>query len=140
MLLNGDVNHWLSRLPDECVDCTVSSPPYWGLRNYQVDGQIGLEVKFQDYVSRIVSVFHEVKRVTKKSGSLFLNLGDTYSGSNNGSNDYRGIDGLGNFPELRYNGQKAGKTDIKNKSLCMIPERIALGMIDDGWILRNKIV
>lgn len=135
MLLNGDVNHWLSRLPDECVDCTVSSPPYWGLRNYQVDGQIGLEVKFQDYVSRIVSVFHEVRRVTKKSGSLFLNLGDTYSTAKPEIRDNKQVSEIRHAPLVE---RDVG--DITEKSLLMIPERIALGMIDDGWILRNKIV
>ena len=81
-ILQGDVLDGLRTLPDSCVQCTVSSPPYWTLRNYGVEGQIGLEETMEGYIQKMVEVFREVKRVTRDDGVLWLNLGDCYSGSN----------------------------------------------------------
>ena len=90
-ILQGDVIETLRKLPGDLVDCVVTSPPYWRLRDYGVEGQIGMEEHPQEYVNKIVSVFDEVKRVLKPAGTVFLNLGDSYytkSGSNfKGSND-----------------------------------------------------
>jgi len=88
----------------------------------------------------MTQIFHEVKRILKKTGTFWLNIGDTYSGSNCGSNDYRERTGLGTNPRDRYKGQKAGRTNLPAKCLCMIPERLAWSLIQDGWILRNKII
>ena len=120
----------------------MTSPPYYSLRNYRVEGQYGLEADYRDYVRIMVCVFHEVKRVTKKHGSFYLNIGDTYSakpiGTFNGGGkefvgrDMSGVESSGNLDKTL--------SGITQKSLMMIPERIALGMIDDGWILRNKII
>lgn len=134
-----DCLQFLKKLPDESVNMVMTSPPYWGLRDYGVKGQIGLETDFRDYIRKIVEVFHEVKRVLKKDGGLWLNLGDTYSQSGGAGGQYdrwhskSRIDGL-----KKYEGHKVD--GIPNKCLLGIPWRIALKMIDDGWILRNCII
>src|SRR6516225_9877204 len=69
----------LRKLPDESVHCVVTSPPYWGLRDYGISGQLGLESSFQDYLATMVEVFREVRRVLRKDGTLWLNMGDTYA-------------------------------------------------------------
>ena len=79
-ILQGDVMDGLRSLPDGCVQCTVTSPPYYNLRNYGVEGQIGLEETPEQFIQKMVDVFHEVKRVTRDDGILWLNFGDSYSG------------------------------------------------------------
>lgn len=134
-----DCLQFLKQLPDESVNMVMTSPPYWGLRDYGIEGQIGLEPDFRDYIRKIVAVFNEVKRVLKKDGSLWLNLGDTYSQSSGAGGQYdrwhskNRIDGL-----KKYEGHKAD--GIPSKCLLGIPWRIALEMIDDGWILRNCVI
>ena len=81
-ILQGDSLHVLSRLPAECVQCVVTSPPYWGLRDYKIDGQIGLEPTLDEFLGRLVAVFREVKRVMKEDGTLWLNIGDGYTSGN----------------------------------------------------------
>ena len=83
VILHGDCLNILRTMPNNVVDCCVTSPPYWGLRDYGHDDQIGLEETPEEYVSKMVAVFHEVKRVLKPEGTLWLNLGDSYSGSGN---------------------------------------------------------
>ena len=80
-ILNGDVIACLRSLPDACVQCVVTSPPYWGLRDYGVEGQIGLEPTPEEHVEKMVEVFREVKRVLRDDGTLWLNYGDCYAGS-----------------------------------------------------------
>src|SRR2546429_27760 len=83
-ILQGDCVERLRELPAESVQCCVTSPPYWGLRDYGVRGQLGLEKSPEEYVARLVAVFAQVKRVLKKDGTLWLNLGDSYAGGGNG--------------------------------------------------------
>lgn len=83
-ILVGDCVEMLKHLPDGCVNCCVTSPPYFGLRDYGVDGQIGLEQTPDEYVAKMVEVFREVRRVLRDDGTLWLNLGDSYSGSGKG--------------------------------------------------------
>lgn len=85
-LINSDVVSGLKLLSDESVQCVVTSPPYWGLRDYGVDGQIGLERRPEDFVIRLTEVFREVRRVLKNDGTLWLNIGDTYAGGGRGGN------------------------------------------------------
>ena len=83
-ILDGDARVELARIEDDSVDCVVTSPPYWSLRDYGVDGQIGLEASPTEYIQALVSVFAEVRRVLRASGTLWLNLGDTYVAGRNG--------------------------------------------------------
>lgn len=145
-VLEGDVIDQLRKLPGDLVDCVVTSPPYWSLRDYEVEGQIGMEPHPNDYINKLVQVFREVRRVLKPTGTVFLNLGDTYyikSGSNfKGSNDSYsaqadkvGIRAGNQLRELFCDGKW-----LQSKQKLMLPERIAIAMQDEGWILRNSIV
>ena len=119
----GDALDILKTLPNESIDMVITSPPYYGLRDYGVEGQLGLEKTFQEYLDNLILIFNEVKRVLKAEGTCWVNLGDSYSGSN-----------------IKYQGQKPGKTNLPNKSLLQIPSRFAIMMVDNGWILRNEII
>ena len=139
-ICQGEAYNVLKTFPDNCIDMVMTSPPYWALRDYGVEGQLGLENTSEEYILKLCDIFDEVKRVLKDTGSCWVNLGDTYSGSSNGSNDYREQDGLGATPLLRYKGQASRKTCPPNKSLCLIPFRFAIEMVNRGWILRNTII
>ena len=133
-IIQGDVRTSLGTLEDASIDCVVTSPPYYGLRNYGVDGQIGLESTIDEYVDTMVKVFIEVSRVLKPSGTLWLNLGDSYSGSGKGpskglNQEYHHLEGYSTVP----NG-------LKSKDLCGIPWRVAFALQADGWYLRQEII
>lgn len=134
-ILQGDSFEVLKTLPSESVDCVVTSPPYWALRDYGVDGQLGLEPTFQEYITKLCDIFDEIKRVLRKDGTCFVNLGDTYSGSGVGQKDT----GKASYEEKDFR-KKATKTFLPNKSLCQIPSRFAIEMANRGWILRNTII
>ena len=122
----------LRTFPDECVDCCVTSPPYWGLRDYGVAGQLGLEKTPEEYVAKMVEVFREVRRVLKKEGTLWLNLGDSYNSQ--GTNMPRYFDGRENNPdEIVANNSKIINKNLKPKDLCGIPWRVAFALQSDGW-------
>ena len=137
-ILVGDVIDGLRSLPDASVHCCVTSPPYWGLRDYGVDGQIGLESSPDAYVSKMVAVFGEVRRVLRDDGTLWLNLGDSYA--RNGGSDTTGSSdgstGRGDAARLIC----SAPVGLKTKDLCMIPWRVALALQADGWYLRSVIV
>jgi DNA modification methylase len=147
----GDVRDVLRELPDDSVHLCVTSPPYWGLRDYGSDNQIGLEPTPQRYVSALVSVFAEVRRVLRPDGTLWLNLGDTYasdpkkggSGTPNGRNN-RGEDyARGKRIERgsgRWGGGNMGAPGLKAKDLSGIPWRVAFGLQDAGWFLRCDLI
>lgn len=137
ILYNGDVLEVLKKFPDESVDCVITSPPYWGLRDYGVDGQLGLEPTFEEYLEKLWEVFDEVYRILKPMGTLWVNLGDTYFSKTKGGGGKAGIQetNKGSY----FNVVKL-KNIYKEKSLCLIPERFAIGMIERGWILRNQII
>jgi DNA modification methylase len=131
--INSFKDEW--PIDDGSIDCIITSPPYWALRDYGEEGQLGLEKTFNEYLEKLLIVMDKCKRVLKPEGTLWVNLGDTYM--NNSS--YSDMDRQG------FNNDKPGmiyKTDskVKQKSLCMIPERFAIAMIDRGWILRNQII
>ena len=121
----------------------MTSPPYWGLRDYGVSGQIGLEDSFEEFIDKLSAVCSQVMRVLKPSGSFYLNLGDTYAGSNMGLRDVRVHKSLqypeanSQYPSFSVQSKVVG---VHRKSLIGIPWRIALRLIDDGWILRNDII
>ena len=134
MLINADARH--IPLKDESIQCCVTSPPYWGLRDYGVEGQLGLEATPDEYVTNMVEVFREVRRVLKKDGTLWLNLGDSYNGSGGAGGDYT----AGGLKEgqRRYPGRHL-KT-LKPKDLVGIPWRVAFALQADGWYLRQDII
>ena len=137
MIICGDALTELRKLPDETVHCCVTSPPYWGLRDYGIQGQLGLERTPEEYVAKLVEVFRKVRRVLRKDGTLWLNLGDTYSAQrwtkdspqrmNKMKDIHRGI-----APE-KLSG-------LPDKNLVGIPWRVAFALQADGWWLRQDII
>jgi DNA modification methylase len=135
----GDCLEVLRGMPDEVVQCVVTSPPYWGLRDYGVEGQLGLEPTPEEYTRKMVDVFREVRRVMKDDGTLWLNLGDSYASSpegNFGPNMPTPADG----GRYRENKPKMNYGSIKPKDLCGIPWRIAFALQANGWYLRQDII
>lgn len=126
-ILHGDVLEKLKEIPDEFVDCIISSPPYWGLRDYGIKDQWGLEPDFRDYLKKMQLLMNELKRVLKKSGSCWINLGDTYGTHSSGQD--------------RKSKNSIHPDELKNyvKSRLGIPERFYIDCIDNGWIVRNHI-
>ena len=143
MIYHGDSLVQLRKLESESIDLIITSPPYYGLRNYGVDGQIGLEKTPQDYINNLMNVFTECKRVLKKTGSLWVNIGDTYGTVSGGSVDYlkgnKKIYGKIPYHEGIVTSQDVKKTLVQ-KSLIGIPERFVIAMTDAGWIRRNTII
>lgn len=138
MILIGDVIEQLKTLPDNHVNCVVTSPPYWGLRDYGQEGQIGLEESPDDYISKMVEVFREVKRVLRDDGTLWLNIGDSYSGSGKGP-----AGNLGKKHNERHLEHKTGgivPDGTKPKDLVGIPWMLAFALRADGWYLRQDII
>jgi DNA modification methylase len=142
-IYEGDCLEGLKTLPDECVDCCVTSPPYFGLRDYGHDGQIGLEETPEKYVQKMVEVFTEVKRVLKKEGTLWLNLGDSYAGSGIGTNDYRteASRSINKTSIMHPKKTVLNKLEgIKPKDLIGIPWTVAFALRYSGWYLRQDII
>lgn len=139
-ILVGDVRERLRDLPDQSVQCVVTSPPYYGLRDYGVPGQIGLEPTLSDYITALVDVFREVRRVLRPDGVCFLNLGDSYAsqGGPEPAQTKWQVDGASHT----QNGGKSRKVGdgLKPKDLMMVPARVAIALQDDGWWLRSSIV
>lgn len=123
-------------LADCSVNCVVTSPPYYGLRDYNVDGQIGLEQTPDEYVADLVQVFREVWRVLRDDGTVWLNLGDSYNGSGGAGGDY--IEGGLKEGQPKYPGRHIN--NLKLKDLIGIPWMVAFALRDDGWYLRQDII
>ena len=120
-------------IPDNSVDCVVTSPPYWGLRDYGTgDAQIGLEKSMEGYCSTMVQVFREVWRVLKPTGTVWLNLGDSYAGSGRGPSRWN--------PAQEMQSDQTPPKGLKPKDLCGIPWRVAFALQADGWYLRSDII
>ena len=144
----ADAASFIAKLPDNCIDFAMTSPPYWSLRDYGVDGQIGLEPHPSQYVETLALIFRDLRRVLKPSGSLFLNLGDTY-GSRKGSCFHAG-GGKNSLPPRAHRLLTRDKHPnrllepdrrwLQPKQLLMIPARVAIALQEDGWILRNTII
>jgi site-specific DNA-methyltransferase (adenine-specific) len=132
----GNALDVLKRIPSESFQSVITSPPYWGVRNYGIDGQIGLETTIDQYLNKLLLVFAEVKRVLKNDGTLWLNIGDIYTSGNRG---YRASD-------KRYSARflPEGRPDnpmgLKNKDLIGLPWRLAFVLQNDGWFLRSDII
>ena len=134
----GDSLQVLQTLPENAVDCCVTSPPYYALRDYGADGQIGREATPEEYVSRITAVFHEVKRVLTPEGTCWLNIADTYCGTGSKADhqDPKYPKGR-NGQQVAFNHRAPG---CKPKDLIGIPWLVALALRGDGWYLRSSII
>lgn len=152
-LYQGDCRDVLKSLPDESVNCVVTSPPYWNLRDYKVDGQIGLEKSMFEHIEILVDVFREVKRVLRSDGTLWLNYGDAYAqGGKAATTEELEADATRakekNYSTQAYAGYEgwqrasgtAQKSGLKAKNLLGLPWRLAFALQDDGWILRSDII
>lgn len=147
MILHGDALSVLKTLPDESVDCCVTSPPYYNLRDYGVDGQIGLEETPEEYIQRLVEIFREVRRVLKSDGTLWVNIADSYAGSGKGRVK-GGVAKMENFSEKQKTNRgtingvltKTSSKDCKPKDLIGIPWMLAFALRADGWYLRQDII
>lgn len=141
-IINGDAYTVLKTLPDNVFSCCITSPPYWGLRDYCVEGQIGFEKTPEQYIEKLNCVFSQVYRVLKNDGTLWLNIADTYLGRGGekrhlGHKDPKHPNArTGNFIEP----QSFPHSFIKPKSLCLIPHRVALALQSSGWIIRSDII
>jgi DNA modification methylase len=136
----------LKKMPDNFIDCVITSPPYWQLRDYGYEGQWGLEPTYTEYLENLWSMMDEIYRVLKPTGTCWINLGDTY---NTISGGIRGLERAkqNNKPNsiskkniIGQGFEQQKSKDIPNKCLLLIPHRFAIGCIDRGWILRNDII
>jgi DNA modification methylase len=173
-ILAGDVFAQLKNIPDESIDCVVTSPPYWGLRDYGIEGQLGLEKTLGEHIGVMVSVFREIRRVLKKSGTAWVNYGDCFATLPNGRSaadtkavgdddrtfrdkpfstigpiydagfPARTIGTTGSKHSVKGRQEKKGRVVaggyLKPKDLCMVPNRLAIALQDDGWWIRQEIV
>lgn len=141
-IIQGDALAVLKTLPSESVNCVVTSPPYWALRDYGVEGQLGLENTSEEYIYKLCDIFDEVKRVLRKDGTCWVNIGDTYwgGGNNRGSSPDNLSDKQYSNRGARGQVQNEWDNSYQAKSLCLIPFRFAIEMVNRGWILRNTII
>lgn len=158
--VQGDVRVRLAEMPSDHFDCAVTSPPYFGLRDYGVDGQIGLESTLSEYLDQMTAVCREIRRVLKPQGTFWLNVGDSYAGSGRGGNPEagtkqgtnRGSQSVGVLygrenaaqeverQRIKDNNKALIREGLKSKDLMMVPARLALALQADGWYLRSAIV
>lgn len=135
LVLEGDVGEVLPRIPDASVQCVVTSPPYWGLRDYGFPGQIGLEPTLAAYLHRLTSTFAQVRRVLKPDGILWLNIGDGYTSGNRG---WRAPDRKN--PNRAMSVRPDNPPGLKDKDLLGVPWRLAFALQSDGWFLRSDVI
>jgi DNA modification methylase len=152
-ILVGDVREKLRDLPDQSVQCVVTSPPYFGLRDYGDEGQIGLESSPADYIAVLVATFAQVRRVLRADGVVWLNLGDSYAGSWGAQGRPQGETGemasrsviharqIHAHPKFGgLTGTRGREMGLKPKDLMMIPARVAIALQEDGWYLRSDVI
>ena len=143
-VIRGDALRVLKTFPDESVDCVVTSPPYWAMRDYGVRGQLGLEPTLSEYLEKLLGVFDELRRVLKSTGTCWVNMGDTYSSPMKGAGGKASPEsGDGAFARLINSAtfpQRKFQSGLPVKSLCQVPARFAIGMTDRRWVLRNEII
>ena len=133
--LNGDTREMVRQLPDDTFQCVVTSPPYWGVRDYGVDNQIGAEPDLYQYIERLVAVFRELRRALKPDGTFWLNIGNTYS---SGGRKWRDVDDKNKGRAMSY--RPPTPPGLKKKDLIGVAWLLALACQKDGWYLRNDII
>lgn len=134
-IIHGDSRKELAKLDSDIFQCCITSPPYWGLRDYGIDGQIGAESKLEDYISDLIHIFAEVRRVMAEDGTLWLNIGDSYT---SGGRAWRDSDKKNPARGMDY---RAPTPDgLKPKDLIGVPWRVAFALQADGWYLRSDII
>lgn len=145
-IITGDARQRLAELPDASVHCVVTSPPYWGLRDYGVASQIGLEPDFRDYIATMVEVFREVRRVLRADGTMWLNMGDSFYAGNKGTKDALDRVSAGTKQVTNAGSRylrsptRQPQASLKPKDLIGMPWRIAFALQEDGWWLRQDII
>ena len=135
LLVLGDALNALRKFPDSIFQCCVTSPPYWGLRDYGIDGQIGSEDHLEDYIQNLVLIFREVKRTLTQDGTLWLNIGDSYT---SGNRTWRDLDKKNPARKMEY--RPPTPKGLKPKDLIGVPWRLAFALQQDGWYLRSDII
>lgn len=134
-IMVGDARKKLREIDDETFQCCITSPPYWGLRDYDYDEQIGAEEKIEDYINNLVDVFREVRRTLRTDGSLWLNIGDSYT---SGGRKWRAPDKKNEGRAMNYRPETP--EGLKPKDLIGVPWRLAFALQADGWYLRSEII
>ena len=134
-LVVGDARRALTEFPDQHFQCVVTSPPYWGLRDYGIDGQIGAETKVDEYLDDLVALFREVRRTLRDDGTLWLNIGDSYT---SGGRTWRQADSKNKGRAMDYRAPTP--EGLKPKDLIGVPWKLAFALQADGWYLRTDIV
>lgn len=140
LILEGDSLKVLKTIESESVDCIITSPPYWGLRDYGMKGQLGLERSFDEYIQKLCDIFDEVKRVLKNDGTCWVNIADTYSSVHYGGTPSAKAQVSSRVMRTQKFAQTKAKGQLPDKCLCNIPARFAIEMTSRGWILRNEII
>jgi site-specific DNA-methyltransferase (cytosine-N4-specific) len=135
VIIENDALNALSQLPGNIFQCCVTSPPYWGLRDYGINNQIGAEMSVNDYIKKLVAVFREVYRVLSPDGTLWLNIGDSYT---SGGRTWRQADRKYPVREMSYRAPTP--EGLKPKDLIGVPWRLAFALQADGWHLRSDII
>jgi site-specific DNA-methyltransferase (cytosine-N4-specific) len=135
MVFQGDAATVLAQLPDDFFQCAMTSPPYWGLRDYGMGGQIGAEDDPEEYVDKLVAVFEQVRRVLREDGTVWLNIGDSFTSGNRG---YRAPDKKNPVRAMSYRPRTP--KGLKSKDLVGIPWRVAFALQRAGWYLRTDII
>ena len=135
LLLHGDTRELIKRLPDKTFQCAITSPPYWGVRDYGVDGQIGAEPDINDYIADLVSIFSELRRVLRDDGIFWLNIGNTYT---SGGRKWRQEDSKNKGRAMSY--RPPTPDGLKKKDLIGVAWMLAMACQRDGWYLRNDII
>lgn len=134
-IIVGDVRKVLQGFPDGLFQCAVTSPPYWGLRDYGIDGQIGAEMDVRDYIKDLVELFREIRRVLADDGTFWLNIGDSYT---SGGRTWRDEDAKNKGRGMSYRAPTP--EGLKPKDLIGVPWRLAIALQEDGWYLRTDII
>jgi len=135
LTLHGDTREIIKTLPDETFQCAVTSPPYWGVRDYGIEGQIGAEPNLDDYIADLLKIFSEVRRILKPDGTFWLNIGNTYT---SGGRKWRQKDSKNKGRAMSY--RPPTPKGLKKKDLIGVAWMLAMACQQDGWYLRNDII